>query len=71
MLLRVICMVGSLSVGQVVAGCSAGAVDRGSGDAATTTLAPSRPNAGAVARPMPVLAPVTNATFPSKRPVTG
>jgi hypothetical protein len=36
----------------------------------TTTLAPSCANARAVARPMPLVAPVTNATLPSKRPVT-
>jgi hypothetical protein len=36
---------------------------------ATTTLAPSRANARALARPMPLVAPVTNATFPSKRRV--
>src|SRR5947208_4192312 len=33
---------------------------------ATTTLAPSRANASAAARPMPLAAPVTNATFPVK-----
>jgi hypothetical protein len=33
---------------------------------ATTTLAPSRANAIAVARPMPLEAPVTNATLFSK-----
>ena len=33
---------------------------------ATTTLAPSRANATAAARPMPFAAPVTNATFPAK-----
>jgi nitrate/nitrite transporter NarK len=38
---------------------------------ATTTLAPSRANASAVARPMPLVAPVTKATFLSKRPLTG
>src|SRR5437867_12771863 len=32
----------------------------------TTTLAPSRANASAAARPMPLAAPVTNATFPVK-----
>jgi hypothetical protein len=31
------------------------------------TFAPSRANASAVARPMPLLAPVTNATLPGKR----
>src|SRR5215217_7684349 len=34
---------------------------------ATTTPAPSRANARAAARPMPLVAPVTKATFPSKR----
>src|SRR5207244_5185013 len=33
---------------------------------ATTTLAPSWANASAAARPMPLAAPVTNATFPVK-----
>src|SRR4051812_23119172 len=33
---------------------------------ATTTLTPSRANASAAARPMPLAAPVTNATFSSK-----
>src|SRR5438034_4579268 len=33
---------------------------------ATTTLAPSRAYASAAARPMPLAAPVTNATFPVK-----
>jgi hypothetical protein len=32
---------------------------------ATTSFAPARPMAMAVARPIPELAPVTNATFPS------
>ena len=36
---------------------------------ATTTLAPSRANASAAARPMPFAAPVTNATLPKKDPV--
>src|SRR4029453_2047102 len=36
--------------------------------ATTTTLASSRAKARAVARPMPDPPPVTNATFPSKRP---
>src|SRR5438128_1573584 len=35
---------------------------------AATTLAPSRANASAAARPMPLAAPVTNATFPPKLP---
>src|SRR5262245_19802076 len=35
---------------------------------ATTTLAPSRANASAAARPMPLAAPVTKATFPAKLP---
>src|SRR4051794_1948373 len=35
---------------------------------ATTTLAPSRANASAAARPIPFAAPVTNATFPAKLP---
>jgi hypothetical protein len=34
-------------------------------------FAPSLANARAVARPMPLVAPVTNATLPSKRPLTG
>jgi hypothetical protein len=34
---------------------------------ATTTFAPSRAKASAVARPMPVVAPVTKATLSSKR----
>jgi hypothetical protein len=38
-------------------------------DVGDATLAPSRANARAVARPMPLLAPVTNATLPSKRPL--
>jgi hypothetical protein len=33
---------------------------------ATTTPAPARANASAVARPMPLDAPVMNATFPEK-----
>jgi hypothetical protein len=33
---------------------------------ATTTLAPSRANASAVVRPMPLPAPVTNAALPAK-----
>jgi hypothetical protein len=36
-------------------------------DVGDTTLAPSRANARAVARPIPRVAPVTNATFPLKR----
>jgi hypothetical protein len=36
---------------------------------ATTTLAPSRAKASAVARPMPLVAPVMNATSPAKRAV--
>src|SRR5271165_683401 len=35
---------------------------------ATATLAPSRANASAAARPIPFAAPVTNATFPVKSP---
>ena len=38
---------------------------------AATTLAPSRANAIAVARPMPLPAPVTKATLPAKRPFRG
>src|SRR4051794_12415317 len=37
---------------------------------AATTLAPSRANASAAARPMPLAAPVTNATFPENRPLS-
>lgn len=37
----------------------------GSETSATTTVAPSRANARAVARPMPLPAPVTNASFPA------
>jgi len=37
-------------------------------DIATTTFAPSRPNSLAVARPMPLLAPVMIATLPLSRP---
>src|SRR3954466_13604855 len=33
---------------------------------ATTTLAPARANASAAARPIPLAAPVTSATFPAK-----
>src|SRR4051794_40732391 len=36
---------------------------------ATTTAAPSRAKARAVARPIPLAAPVTNATRPTKLPV--
>src|SRR5437764_15194567 len=36
---------------------------------ATTTLAPSRAKATAVARPMPFAAPVTNATLPVRFPL--
>ena len=35
---------------------------------ASTTLAPSRAKASAVVRPMPLPAPVTNATLPTKLP---
>jgi hypothetical protein len=34
-----------------------------------TTLAPSRANASALARPMPAAAAVTNARFPCSRPL--
>jgi hypothetical protein len=37
------------------------------GSWATTTLAPSRPNASAVARPTPLVAPVTKVTLSPKR----
>src|SRR5436305_14607165 len=37
---------------------------------ATTTLAPSRAKASAAARPIPFAAPVTNATFPAKHPLS-
>src|SRR5215813_12214211 len=40
----------------------------GTWTSATTTLAPSRAKICAVARPMPELPPVTNATFPVTRP---
>jgi hypothetical protein len=59
----------SATVWSIVPGKAAGApsVVR----AATATAAPSAPNRRAISAPIPRLAPVTRATFPSSTPIAG